>query len=445
MDDARSSILEKLKSLLPLLMMCMVIFGLVMFAVTNIVPPWKTYQEVETELVAGKDIIGTREAELASGDGAAILQHRIDKAQQELTANISVFMTQEQSDTILQSLYSYATKAGAEITNLYTQASGSTAQNNGASGSTRNVSTTTEADIYSIRAVRLQISGQFRNLMDFVINFREALVPGVVISNLNITTDDNGSSLLMDIFIYVSSLATGESYLNLGEVPTPEPITIALETTPTPTLNPTLEPLPDIAVTATPEPQIIEGVSVVSKDAVPAEPPLSLIYNENFESGQLDHWKLGANWILSGNTGAQTLQVTDSNSEVAFSYDSLMNMAVQMRVLMSSSAVQLNLRQSGVGWYRVMLQPTGQLALYRGTSLIKATTTDSSAIARWRVLRLSVINGIIRVSVDGNELLTVLDEAELPPGTFTFGMVGRGVAQVDDIQVWSLDQTTPIQ
>ncbi len=32
--------------------------------------------------------------------------------------------------------------------------------------------------------------------------------------------------------------------------------------------------------------------------------------------------------------------------------------------------------------------------------------------------------------------------SELPPGTFAFSAIGRGVIRVDDVQVWSLDTNT---
>jgi hypothetical protein len=103
----------------------------------------------------------------------------------------------------------------------------------------------------------------------------------------------------------------------------------------------------------------------------------------------------------------------------------------------------LSLRESSAGAYAVVLQPTGQIFLYRGDTLIKSTTASTSSIGRWRVLRLSVVQGIIRIAVDGEELLTAKDASELPPGTFSFSAVGRGIIRVDDVQVWSLDTNQP--
>jgi hypothetical protein len=243
----------------------------------------------------------------------------------------------------------------------------------------------------------------------------------------------------MDILIYTSSLSDGKAYENLPEVVLPDPLVVALEPT-----NVAATPAPNSTPEATSKPgsNSVGSVTILSKDAIPAEPPLNAVYTDNFDSGNLNHWKLGAGWILFGEKGAQSLQTTDNSGDATFAYDTLDNSAIQVRVMMSSNNIKLTLRQSSAGFYAVVLQPTGQIALYRGSTLIKSTTTGQSSIGRWRVLRLSVVNGIIRVTIDGDEILTAKDSSELPPGTFAFSALGRGIIRVDDVQVWSLDNNT---
>lgn len=454
MEEARSSIIAKILSLLPLLLICTVGLGLVMFTVSNIVPPWQIYQTLQTDVEAGRQAADALIQSSNPEDAITVLEHRIESTEADLLANTSVFMSQEQADFMLPTLYGYAKASAVEIVSLQTQqATDASAAAGNAQNSRGNNNTQPEpvADPYSIRAFRLQVDGGMGNLLQFVTRIRESSMPGVVIKNLAIRGNTDTISLYMDVLIYTSPLSTGEAYVDLPSVILPLPVSTPLEVQDTQTLviaDATAEqgsdvPAGDAVGSDATAGESVGSMTMVANDAVEPEPPLKLLTSENFDSGNLDNWKLGAGWILYGEAGAQTLQVTDSNSDVTFAYDTLMNAAVQMRVLLSSSSVRLSLPQSTAGWYSVILQPTGQVALYRGTELVKTTTSETSSIGRWRVVRLSVIDGIIRVSIDGVTLLTSRDSSELPPGTFSFSMIGRGVMRVDDVEIWQLEGATP--
>jgi len=454
MDEAPSSIIGKIRSLLPLLLVCMIMLGLIMFAVVNIVPHWKTYQDLQSQTDEGKKAIATLVAQAGDTSDAVILKHRIETTQADLVKNSNIFMSSAQADAILQKLYAYAKDSAVEIKNLQTQNNlDPNAQTGAASapvkpannGKATPVPVQVAPAAYSIRALRITADGTVPNLIRFLTRIREISVAGISINNLNIKNTDVSATLMMDIFIYTSPLSDGKSYENLVDVVMPAPLAVTIE--PTVVLA---TPAPETAATAaTPDASSTgtasgsSSVTIVAKDTIPAEPVLNPVYTDNFDSGNLNHWKLGAGWILFGDQGAKSLQTTDNSGDATFAYDTLNNAAIQVRVLMSSNNIKLTLRQSSAGFYAVVLQPTGQIALYRGGTLVKSTTTNQSSIGRWRVLRLSVVNGIIRVAVDGTEILTARDASELPPGTFAFSAVGRGIIRVDDVQVWSLDNNTP--
>ncbi len=436
--EAVSSIIGKLRSLLPLLLLCMIGLGLVMFAMVNIVPHWKTYQELQAETNQGTQAIEAQEAALDNSSEVTILQHRIDSAKTDLAAKTAIFMSTAQADAILQKFYAYAKASTVEIENLQTQHN---LDANQATAGTANQASAASSSVYGVRALRIMATGTVPDLILFMTRIREISVAGISINNLAIKDTDVGASLLMDVLIYTSSLSDGKAYEDIPEVVLPKPLTVAIQPTAVPNST---APEPTAIAEATEQAAAGESsITIVSKDTVPAEPTLNPVYTDNFDSGNLNHWKLGAGWILFGDPGAKMLQVTDDSGDATFAYDTLNNAAVQMRVLMTSSSIRLTLRQSSAGSYGVVLQPTGQIALYRGEVLIKTSTTSTSSIGRWRVLRLSVVQGIIRVTVDGVEILTARDASELPPGTFAFSVVGRGIIRVDDVQVWSLDTNTP--
>ncbi len=451
MNQAPSSIIGKIRGLLPLLLLCMVGLGLVMFAVVNIVPHWKTYQTLQAQANEGKKAIEAQSSVDSSAD-IAILKRRIETAKTDLAKNTAIFMSATEADALLQRLYSYAKDSSVEILNLQTQnnlesnpvAAAPTARpkQNGKNDAQAAVPVAS-VSVYSVRAMRMTVNGTVPNLVRFLTRINEISVAGIAVNNLTIKDTDQGASLMMDLLIYTSPLSDGKAYQNLPEVILPTPLVVTLEPTAAPVES---TPVPAVEVTAEATEQAAAGegsITIVDKNAVPPEPALNPVYSDNFDSGNLNHWKLGANWILFGTPGAQTLQVTDGSGDATFAYDNLNNTAVEMRVLMTSSSIRLSLRESSAGGYAVVLQPTGQIFLYRGDTLIKSTTASTSSIGRWRVLRLSVVQGIIRISVDGEELLTAKDASELPPGTFSFSAVGRGIIRVDDVQVWSLDTNQP--
>jgi hypothetical protein len=63
-------------------------------------------------------------------------------------------------------------------------------------------------------------------------------------------------------------------------------------------------------------------------------------------------------------------------------------------------------------------------------------TVSAAQPGGWRTLRLSIIAGVLRASVDGIEVLTAFDDAPLPPGTLTLESIGGNTLTVDDVSVW---------
>ena len=444
MDEAPSSIVGKIRSLLPLLLVCMIMLGLVMFALVNIVPPLKVYQDLHSQSDAGNQAIQTLAAQSDASADIAILKHHLETSQTELAKNADLFMSSDQADAILQKLYAYAKDSNVEISTLQTQhsldsnaqAAAPTAVPKPPKGATPQPVLNISA--YSVRALRITANGTVPDLIHFMTRIREVSVAGISINNLTIKNTDTGATLMMDILIYTSPLSDGKAYENLPEVVLPTALIVAEEPT-----NVVATPASDSTAQATAQTDGSAGnITIVAKDTIPPEPPLNLVYSDNFDSGNLNHWKLGAGWILFGETGAKSLQTTDNSGDATFAYDTLDNAAIQLRVMMSSNNIKLTLRQSSAGYYAVVLQPTGQIALYRGSTLVKSTTTNQSSIGRWRILRLSAVRGIIRVNIDGMEILTARDTSELPPGTFAFSALGRGIIRIDDVQVWSLDTNT---
>jgi len=93
----------------------------------------------------------------------------------------------------LNKLYRYAIESEVEITDLQTQPNPSEE----------------EKGAYDVGQFRLQASGILHNLVDFVSRIEEAALESFVISNVNITGDEEQRTLNMNIALYTSPYSSG--------------------------------------------------------------------------------------------------------------------------------------------------------------------------------------------------------------------------------------------
>ena len=440
MDEPRSSPFDRLRRLLPLLMIMMILTGMVMFAVSNLVPPIRTYTDLSKQMDDGQKILAQMQANDTDTD-IVLLERQITNTQDVMKQTASLFMTEDQADAILDQFYSYADESNVEIVSLQTQQTfGSTQGNNGNNSNSQ--AADEPATVYAIRALRLQISGGIAEMMRFITRIREATIPGVVISNLSMRDSSNsrdnksvvGSSLQMDVLIHTSPLSDGIAYQNITPIEIPGPTTFDIPPTSVPVIEtpaPTLTPGGVVVPT--------EIVPLTGAESLPAEPPLALLFDDRFDGQNSDRWNLGAGWSVVDDNGNPMLQVSNSTSELTYIYNTLKDVALQARVLLDKGSVRMSVRQSAAGRYSAVLDALGRVSLYRGNDLIQSAVVDTSGVARWRELRLSVVDGIARVSVDGQLLIAATDNVELPPGTVSFAMVESGTTRVDDIEVWTLN------
>jgi hypothetical protein len=227
-------------------------------------------------------------------------------------------------------------------------------------------------------------------------------------------------TLMMDVLIYSSPFSTGDAYLTLPEPTLPQQLSLPITTAAHSTQDSTPATLDTTPITLPP---------------MPPEPETTVLLADSFDSGDLTHWNLGAGWYLTPDEGGQALEVKDSSSELTLAYNTLNETAVQARVWLDTGGIRISLRQSAAGRYSASLDSLGLIALYRGETLLQTNFSAISGVARWRTLRLSAIAGVLRVSVDGVEVLRIADESQLPPGTVSLAMTGKGIVRVDDIEV----------
>ncbi len=425
MGEAAGSIIQRIIRLIPILMIGLLIMGIVLFIVTSVVPHLRQYETLNQQVSDAQTAIAPT-PDSGSNDNLVILQQQLDSAQTDLKKAASIFMSPDQAEQIITTMYGYAKDSGVQITTLQAQQPAAGNTNSGASQANQ-TPVPASVDPYHTLAFRLQVDGTIPQLLGFITHIREAQVAGMIITNVNLNDSAGQESLTMDLLTYSSPFSAGEAYLNLPTIEIPPGLTVVQTTSQQSTVSGT--PAPGASASGTPE---------ATTEPLPTEPPLTLLLNDTFDSGDLSHWHMGVGWHLGSDAGGQVLQVDNSPSDLTLAYNTLQDVAVQAQVWLQANGIRVNLLQSAAGRYAVTLDSVGVIALYRGSDLIQSAIAGPSGVSRWRTLRVSAVQGIIRVSVDGVEVIHVADKAELPPGAVSLAMTGTGTVRLDNVEVWAL-------
>ena len=202
-------------------------------------------------------------------------------------------------------------------------------------------------------------------------------------------------------------------------------------------IEPTAEP------TVAPTEEVVEETPI--PESLPAEPSLFPLFADNFDSDILT-WTLGAGWAQIASEGGQALQGAAGSTSVVFAYDRIPDVAVAARFNISAGSAGLSVRESGAGSYQAVLSADGSVTLLRAGQAIGSASVNVSA-NQWHWLRLSAMGNVVRVGVDGADVIAVSDAAPLPPGTITISGSAQGTVQVDDFQLWipDLPPANPVQ
>jgi HAMP domain-containing protein len=219
-----NSLRIRLFALLPTLLIALIMIGNAMFCSTSVLPAWRTYEALSTEVAAGK---ATVESQLAAplNEEMILVQRQVEMLGESLATAASPFLSDLQLDELINSLYRYADLNNVTISSLQAQQPP--------------ISPDMATPAYNTRQFRVQVEGDSANLMKFITRIRETTLTGFVVNNLNLVDAQPRSSLNFDLQIYTSPYSSGEvlaSLISTTEVmPTVAPVTpLAVEVTQTP-------------------------------------------------------------------------------------------------------------------------------------------------------------------------------------------------------------------
>src|SRR5690606_28650022 len=164
-------------------------------------------------------------------------------------------------------------------------------------------------------------------------------------------------------------------------------------------------------------------------DEWPPDPVLAGLITDTFDSGDLSNWSFKeAGWALVPHDAGRALHVFNTHAHARLIHTDRLNMAVEIAVLLNHGDARLSVRHSAAGSYTVTLKASGNVNLYRANELMASAQVAPSAPDQWRTLRLSAIQDVLRVRVDGIEVIAIRDDSMLPPG----GVSLSGVFSLSD-------------
>lgn len=312
-DDDRPTLRDRLPVLAPLVLIALVALGNVVFGLMTILPAWEDTSHLST-VVSGQGLALTATAEAVEG-AAEVLEHQLASAQEQLVEAAGLFLTSAEADDMLDRLYSYAQDTGVEIARLQLDPTQDAAA----------------SEAYKARAFQIEVEGEPRNLLNFMVHVKEASAPGIQLADVSTTHEAERTSLRARLILYSSPYASGGALDGVAQPPVitptaPSPTPFRLAPTATPTATETLVPTltPTLAVPATPTPTV--ALPSPTPTLVPPTPTPSMgvmgpgTYND--DSPFIAYPR--GNWILIASlhgTDASYRYSEDADAEAAFAFE----------------------------------------------------------------------------------------------------------------------------
>jgi hypothetical protein len=188
--------------------------------------------------------------------------------------------------------------------------------------------------------------------------------------------------ILMALFLISTSLSRTQ---DASETPTPRNPELATDIAPIPpssltqeiTPVPTQEiPVPTQDITPVPTREITAPTpDLTAVPVLAGEPPLMLLFAENFEADIHPVWQYGAGLAYAdGTPEGKAIQIYNTSEPMLISAPLVRDAVIQARFMLDYGTARLHLRQSETDSYTVLLDNLGHISLFRSGVLLSETT-----------------------------------------------------------------------
>lgn len=309
-SDEGPGLRERLARLVPLVLIALVALGNMVFGLLTIWPAWQDNEHLRG-VVSGQELALTATAQAIEG-AAEALQHQLDSVQGRLGEAASLFLTSAQADDMLDLLYRYAQDTGVEIARLQLDPP----QDDAAS------------EAFKARAFQIEVQGDPRDLLDFVVHVKEAGAPSVQLADVSTSHENDQITLRARLVLHSSPYASGAALEEVVQplvitpiAPSPTPFRLPPTATPTFTSTPTPTPTP-ASVLPTPT---APAPSPTPPQPIPSSTPsLDIMQPGSYnDDSSLLYYPRG-HWILIASlrgTDASYRYSEDPDAEVAFVFE----------------------------------------------------------------------------------------------------------------------------
>lgn len=209
---------------------------------------------------------------------------------------------------------------------------------------------------------------------------------------------------------------------------------------------------PKFIAVATPPATVQPGKTPmpVTSPAPPSPiPPVSILFQENFEDNKLlpfSYIENGSWKRLPDETGNQVYEIDNltGNPQIRFGSGDWKNYAIEFRTRIldfksSESTVFCNFRLQGNNYYQLIIDPQTITLDYGQPFQVLGRKSISIGKGIWYSIRLEAQEMKIRVFLDNNLMIDTTD-SRLSQGDITLGAAPGTYAQFDDIRVTALGE-----
>lgn len=216
----------------------------------------------------------------------------------------------------------------------------------------------------------------------------------------------------------------------LAETPTS---TATLDNTPSATVDST----PTASLTATPSATgSATGTLTSTPTASPTDTAMTLIYADNFDSGDLSNWAVGAGWSLVPSEGGQAMQVSVYSTPLIYNQHIPLNGALHADIILNNGSINLKVRGRGAEGYIASLNANGQITLFRNSVLMATALTTPWLSNQGRNVRFSIVNSTLSLIIDDVEILTMTDGVALSSGSISIYGDATTISVIDNVEIW---------
>jgi LysM repeat protein len=202
-----SNLLQSLKqhryTVLAVVLIFVIVLGYLLFYRASIAPALQAQSDARGALVSAQQALV--DASRVQNTTPDQMQMQVLLAQTSLVEPLKGFLSDLQAGQILNVLYQYASASGVLITDLQTQP----------------ITNTDTKELFTITTARLHAQGDAHQLLDFVARIKDVTSQGFLINAVNLTTTQAIGNLTLNVTLYTSPFASGDSVIQLSPAPVP--------------------------------------------------------------------------------------------------------------------------------------------------------------------------------------------------------------------------------